>query len=144
MDGQQSPLGKGERLREESGVFRVRFKTHAEICLAVVHAQRHRVRQWGFVGTDNHGHVPHFTSAPAGVRRRIPSRLPPVAFSSGFNRTWAGSIIFPGTTTNGLGPSGVATLKRLVTESLEDFRPGKSSHRHLDVVLARLRLELEG
>jgi len=43
-----------------------------------------------------------------------------------------------------LGPSGVATLKRLVTESLESSQPGKSSRRHLDAVLVRLRLELEG
>jgi len=43
-----------------------------------------------------------------------------------------------------LGPSGVATLKRLVTESMESSQPGKSSRRHLDAVLVRLRLELEG
>jgi hypothetical protein len=43
-----------------------------------------------------------------------------------------------------LGPSGVATLERLVTESLESSQQDKSSRRHLDVGLARLRLELEG
>ena len=43
-----------------------------------------------------------------------------------------------------LGPSGVATLERLVTESLENSQPDKISRRHLDVGLARLRKELEG
>jgi len=43
-----------------------------------------------------------------------------------------------------LGPSGVATLKRLLTESLENSQPGKRSKGHLDAGLARLRLELEG
>jgi len=43
-----------------------------------------------------------------------------------------------------LGPSGIATLERLVTESMESSQPGKSSRRHLDAGLVRLRLELEG
>lgn len=41
-----------------------------------------------------------------------------------------------------LGPSGVATLERLVAESVENFQPDKDSRRHLDAGLARLRLEL--
>ncbi|GEM_PF-1625823 len=43
-----------------------------------------------------------------------------------------------------LGPSGVATLKRLVTESVENSQPDQSSRGHLNVGLARLRQELEG
>jgi hypothetical protein len=43
-----------------------------------------------------------------------------------------------------LGPSGVATLERLLTESLESSQADKISRRHLDVGLARLRKELEG
>jgi hypothetical protein len=38
-----------------------------------------------------------------------------------------------------LGPSGVATLKRLLTESLENFHPDNISRRHLEAGLARLR-----
>jgi hypothetical protein len=43
-----------------------------------------------------------------------------------------------------LGPSGVATLERLLTESLENSHPDNVSRRHLEAGLARLRLELEG
>ena len=43
-----------------------------------------------------------------------------------------------------LGPSGVATLERLLTESLESSQAYKISRRHLDVGLARLKKELEG
>ncbi len=43
-----------------------------------------------------------------------------------------------------LGPSGVATLERLLTESLERSPEDKRSRRHLDAGLARLKKELEG
>ena len=43
-----------------------------------------------------------------------------------------------------LGPSGVATLERLLTESLEISQADKISRRHLDVGLARLKQELGG
>lgn len=43
-----------------------------------------------------------------------------------------------------LGPSGVATLERLLTESLESSQADKRSRPHLDVELARLKKELEG
>jgi hypothetical protein len=43
-----------------------------------------------------------------------------------------------------LGPSGIATLERLLTEAVESSQPDKNSRRHLDVGLPRLRQELEG
>ena len=43
-----------------------------------------------------------------------------------------------------LGPSGVATLERLLTESLEYSQPDKISPGHLDAGLARLKQELGG
>jgi hypothetical protein len=43
-----------------------------------------------------------------------------------------------------LGPSGIATLERLLTEAVESSQPDKNSRRHLDVGLARLKKELEG
>lgn len=43
-----------------------------------------------------------------------------------------------------LGPSGIATLERLLTESLESSQTDTRRRRHLDVGLARLKKELEG
>ncbi len=75
---------------------------------------------------------------PSGVKFGLHPPCPPNSSAS------IGNDHFPRDYYELLGPSGVATLERLLTESLESSQADKISRRHLDVGLARLRLELEG